>query len=57
MKSVKTIKLNEADIWQMKRDQQARDRQLVKDGISTQESMFLISRDLVKQSKVKHRGL
>lgn len=54
-KAVKAVKLSESEILRIKREQQARDRQLVKDGICTQESMFLIPRELVKNSKVRHR--
>jgi hypothetical protein len=57
MKTVKKIKLSEAEILRIKREQQARDRQSIKDGIATQESMFLIPRDVVRNSKVRHRGL
>ncbi|MFD0912718.1 hypothetical protein [Methylophilus luteus] len=56
MKTVKTVKLSEAEILRIKHEQQARDRQLVKDGVRTQESMFLIPREVVKNSTVRHRG-
>lgn len=56
MKTVQTVKLSEAEILRMKREGQALDRQLVKDGVRTQESMFLIPREVVKASKVRHRG-
>lgn len=49
--------IEEAEAWRQKRERQARDRQLVKDGIRTQESMFLIPREVAKASKVKYRGL
>jgi len=48
--------IEEAEAWRQKRERQARDRQLVKDGIRTQESMFLIPREVAKASKVRHRG-
>ena len=46
----------EEKIWRIKREGQARARQLVKDGVRTQESMFLIPPDIAKASKVKYRG-
>lgn len=51
-------KLDEGgEILRIKREGQARSRQLVKDGVRTQESMFLIPPDVAKTSKVKYRGL
>lgn len=47
----------ELTIWKIKREGQERSRQLVKDGIRTQDSMFLIPREVAKNSKVKWRGL
>jgi len=43
------------EILRIKREGQARSRQLVKDGIRTQESMFLIPPDVAKASKVKYK--
>jgi hypothetical protein len=40
----------------MKGEGQARSRQLVKDSIRTQESMFLIPPEVAKASKVRYRG-
>lgn len=45
------------EILRIKREGQARSRQLVKDGVRTQESMFLIPPEVAKASKVKYRGL
>lgn len=56
MKTVETVKLNEAEILRIKREGQARSRQLVKDGVRTQESMFLIPPEVAKASKVRYRG-
>lgn len=56
MTTVRTVKLSEADILRIKREGQARSRQLVKDGIRTQESMFLIPPEVAKTSKVRYRG-
>lgn len=56
MKTVQTVKISEAEILRMKREGQARSRQLVKDGIRTQESMFLILPEVAKTSKVRYRG-
>lgn len=51
-------KLNCAEeILRIKREGQDRSRQLVRDGIRTQESMFLIPPDVAKASKVRYRGL
>lgn len=57
MKKVKAVQVSDAEILRMKREGQALDRQLVKDGIRTQESMFLFPREVVKASKIRHRGL
>lgn len=57
MKTIQTVKISEAEILRMKREDQARSRQLVKDGIRTQESMFLIPPAIAKTSKVRYRGL
>lgn len=46
----------EAEAWRQKHARQARARQLAKDGTRSRESMFLIPREVVKASKVKHRG-
>jgi hypothetical protein len=48
--------IEEDEAWRQKRARQAHDRQLVKDGIRTQESMFLIPREMAKNSTVRHRG-
>lgn len=49
-------KLNrDEEILCIKRKGQARSRQLVKDGMRTQESMFLIPLDVAKASKVKYK--
>lgn len=56
MKTVKTVKMSESEILRMKGEGQARSRQLVKDGIRTQESMFLIPPEVAKASKVRYRG-
>ncbi len=48
--------VEEEKIWRLKREGQARSRQLVRDGVRTQESMFLIPPDIAKASKVKYRG-
>jgi len=42
-------------ILRLKREGQARSRALVKDGIRTQESMFLIPPAVAKVSKVKYK--
>jgi hypothetical protein len=47
--------VDEAELWRIKREGQARSRQLVKEGKRTQESMFLFSREVVKNSKVRYR--
>jgi hypothetical protein len=57
MKTVETVKLSEAEILRIKREGQAKSLQLVKDGIRTQESMFLIPHEVAKASKVRYRGL
>lgn len=56
MKTVETMKLSEAEILRIKREGQAKSRRLVKEGIRTQESMFLIPPELAKASKVRYRG-
>jgi hypothetical protein len=56
MKTVQTVKMSEAEILRIKREGQAKSRQLVKDGIRTQESMFLIPPEVAKASKVRYRG-
>lgn len=43
------------EILRIKREGQTRSRQLVKDGIRTQESMFLIPPSVAKASKVKYK--
>jgi hypothetical protein len=48
--------LKDEEILRIKREGQARSRQLVRDGLRTQESMFLIPPDIAKASKVKFRG-
>lgn len=57
MKTTQTVKTSEVEILRMKREGQDHSRQLVKDGIRTQESMFLISPAIAKASKVRYRGL
>lgn len=42
-------------LWQIKRAGQARCREQVRNGERTQESCFLIPRDVAKTSKVKYR--
>lgn len=49
--------VDESELWRIKREAQARSRQLVREGKRSQESMFLFSRDVVKKSKIKWRGL
>lgn len=39
-----------------KRAQQARDRALVRSGARTQESMFLISPEIARSLKIRHRS-
>lgn len=56
MKTVQTVKMTEEEILRIKREGQAKSRQLVKDGIRTQESMFLISPEVARASKVRYRG-
>ena len=56
MKTTRTVKTSEAEILRMKREGQDRSRQMVKDGIRTQESMFLILPAIAKASKVRYRG-
>lgn len=56
MKTVETLKLSEAEILRIKREGQANSRRLVKEGTRTQESMFLISPEVAKASKVRYRG-
>jgi hypothetical protein len=56
MKTVETLKLSEAEILRIKREGQAKSRRLVKEGIRTQESMFLIPLKVAKASKVRYRG-
>jgi len=56
MKTVQTVKLSEAEILRIKREGQTKSRRLVKDGIRTQESMFLIPPEVAKASKVRYRG-
>jgi hypothetical protein len=55
--TTKTVKLAEEEILRIKREGQARSRQLVKDGLRTQESMFLIPPEVAKASKVRYRGI
>lgn len=55
MKRLKEKLNREEDILRTKREGQARSRQLVRDGIRTQESMFLIPPDVAKASKVKFK--
>lgn len=43
------------EILRIKREGQARSRQLVRDGVRTQESMFLIPPSVAKASKVKYK--
>lgn len=57
MKTIQTKLYTEEEIFRIKRDGQERSRQLVKDGIRTQESMFLIPPAVAKASKVRYRGL
>jgi hypothetical protein len=56
MKTVETVKLSEAEILRIKREGQAKSRRLVKEGVRTQESMFLICPEVAKASKVRYRG-
>lgn len=49
--------VDEDVLWRIKREGQARSRQLVRDGIRKKEDNFLFPREVVKQSKVKFRGL
>jgi hypothetical protein len=51
-----TIVEDESELWRIKREGQARSRQLVREGKRSQESMFLFSREVVKNSKIKWRG-
>lgn len=55
MKQTRKINRDDDDIHRLKRDGQARSRQLVKDGVRSQESMFLIPPDVAKTSKVKYK--
>jgi len=49
-------KLNsDENILRIKREGQARSRQLVRDGIRTKESMALLPRDVVKAAKIRFR--
>jgi hypothetical protein len=57
MKTTQTVKTSEAEILRMKREGQDHSRQLVKDGIRTQESMFLIPPAIAKACKVRYSGL
>jgi len=57
MKTTQTVKISETEILRIKREGQDRSRQLIKDGIRTQESMFLIPPAIAKASKVRYRGL
>jgi hypothetical protein len=56
MKKDQTSLSHDSEILRIKREGQARSRQLVRDGLRTQESMFLIPPDIAKKSKVKYRG-
>lgn len=47
----------EEAVLRIKREGQEKSRQLVRDGIRTQESMFLIPPAVAKASKVCYRGL
>lgn len=49
--------LSEEEILRIKREGQKRSRELVRSGERTQESMFLIPREIAKASKVRHRGI
>lgn len=42
-------------ILSLKREGQARSRQLVRDGLRSKESMFLFPRHIVKAAKIKFR--
>lgn len=55
MKQAKEKLNSDEDILRIKREGQARSRQLVRDGIRTKESMFLFPRDVVKAAKIKFR--
>lgn len=57
MKTIQTKLDREEEILRIKREGQARSRQLVKAGIRTQESMFLIPPAVAKASRVRYRGL
>lgn len=57
MKTIQTVKASEADILRIKREGQARSRQLVQSGERSQESMFLIPPAIANASKVRYRGL
>lgn len=48
--------VDEAELWRIKREDQARSHQLVREGKRTQESMFLIPPEIAKASKVRYRG-
>ncbi|HEY3327805.1 MAG TPA: hypothetical protein VGK14_11650 [Novimethylophilus sp.] len=43
-------------LWKTKRERQALSRALVRSGERTQESMFLISSEIVKTLKIRHRA-
>lgn len=45
----------DVEILRIKREGQARSRQLVRDGIRTQDSMFLFPRAVVKGAKIRYR--
>jgi len=55
-KRAQQSELEDHEILRIKREGQARSRQLIRDGLRTQESMFLIPPDIAKASKVKFRG-
>jgi hypothetical protein len=56
MRSVKTTH-DDTLLAAAKRDRQAEARAAVKSGERSQESMFLISKSLVKEATVRHRVL
>lgn len=53
LKKTKTIK--DEQLESAKKEQQALSRALVSSGSRTQESMFLISSDIAKTLKIRHR--
>lgn len=56
-KEIRSPSEQEEAVLRIKREGQEKSRQLVRDGVRTQESMFLIPPEVARASKVRYRGL